>query len=65
MRCQAEKEKPQRAFIHRILTVLREEVKEFNRTAKSGENKNKNENRNENKNKCKAVRGPIFTIVIV
>jgi hypothetical protein len=55
VRCQAEKEKPQRAFIHRILTVLREEVKEFNRTAKSGENKNKN----------KAVRGLLFTIVIV
>ena len=34
VRSQAEKEKPQRAFINKILTVLREEVKEFNRTAK-------------------------------
>ena len=37
VRSQAEKEKPQRAFINQILTVLREEVKEFNRTAKSGQ----------------------------
>ena len=36
MKSQAEKSRPQREFFHQILTDLRQEVKEFNRTAKSG-----------------------------
>jgi hypothetical protein len=37
VKAQLEKEKPRRELIHKILGILRQEVKEYNRTAKSGE----------------------------
>jgi hypothetical protein len=37
VKAQLEKEKPRRELIHKVLGILRQEVKEYNRTAKSGE----------------------------